>query len=150
VTSVIEPKHEVLKQILAYWLEKKGDRIAPTRADIDPAEIKALLPYVGLADVQRDPLRFRYRLIGTNVTDGYGRELTGQFLDEVDLNKHEREIVEEYKRVVECCEPICATWEYSRADGRHIRYERLALPLSSDGKTVDMLFGGIVFDKAYG
>ena len=146
----VEPKHDVLKQLLAYWQNKKGARIAPSRDDIDPAEITPLLPYVGLADVERDPLRFRYRLVGTKVTTGYGLELTGQFLDEVDLDKHQHEIIAEYKRVVERCEPSCTSWEYTRGDGRHIRYERLALPLSSDGKTVDMLFGGAVFEKAYG
>lgn len=150
MTGAIEPKHEVLKQIFAYWLAKKGDRIAPSRSDIDPSEIKKLLPYIGLADVERNPLRFRYRLIGTEITTAYGHELTGRYLDEADLNAHEREIIEEYQRVVERCEPACATWEYARDDGRHIRYERLALPLSSDGRTVDMLFGGAVFDKAYG
>jgi len=40
--------------------------------------------------------------------------------------------------------------DYTPKDGRFVRYERLALPLSSDGATVDMLFGGIVFDAAYG
>jgi hypothetical protein len=150
MTPLIVPTHDVLKQLLDYWQKKKGARIAPSRSDIDPAEIKALLPYVGLADVLRDPLRFRYRLVGTQVTMGYGRELTGSYLNEVDLNAHQHEIIDEYKRVVERCEPACASWEYTRHDGRHIRYERLALPLSSDGKTVDMLFGGAVFEKAYG
>jgi hypothetical protein len=147
---MIEPKHDELKQLLAYWEKKKGDRIAPSRADIDPTEIKGLLPYVGLADVQRDPMRFRFRLVGTEITANYGREVTGRFLDEVDLNQHQHAIGDEYRRVVERCEPVCTTWEITRADGRHISYERLAMPLSSDGKTVDMLLGGIVFDKAYG
>ena len=146
----VAPKHEILRQVFAYWLKKKGKRMAPSRDDIDPSEIKALLPYVGLAEVQRDPLRFRYRLVGTEVIAGYGRELTGSYLDEVDLDAHQHQILDEYRRVVEKCEPICTSWEYTRDDGRHICYERLALPLSSDGKTVDMLFGGAVFEKAYG
>ena len=40
--------------------------------------------------------------------------------------------------------------EYSRKDGRHIRYERMVLPLSSDGKAIDMLIGGCIFDVAFG
>ena len=150
MTPVIEPTHDVLKQIFAYWQGKKGARIAPSREDIDPAEIKPLLPYVGLADVTRDPLRFRYRLVGTQITRGYGGELTGRYLDEAELNGHQHEIIAEYRRVVERCEPACTSWEYTRGDGRHVRYERLALPLSSDGKIVDKLFGGAVFEKAYG
>lgn len=147
---MIQPVHEQLRDLLAYWLAKKGARLAPRRADIDPAEIRPLLPFVGLVDVQRNPLRFRYRLTGTAITAGYGRDLTGCYLDEVDLNRHEREIIAEYARVAERGEPVCARWDYTRNDGRHLRYERLALPLSSDGATVDMLFGGCVFDQAYG
>jgi hypothetical protein len=147
---MIVPHHEELKELYAYWLSKKGRRRAPGRSDIDPAEIAPLMPYVGLVDVVRAPLRFRYRLLGTEVVRGLGIELTGRFLDEVPLDEHQRAIASEYARVAERAEPICATWEYTRGDGRHVRYERLGLPLMSDGKTVDMLFGGAVFEAAYG
>lgn len=145
-----EPKHEPLRRLLAYWRAKKGDRPVPTRADIDPAEIKPLLPHVGLVDVERAPLRFRYRLAGTEIARGYGLELTGRYLDEMDLDDHQRQIVEEYTRAAETGEPSCSIMEYSRKDGRHIRYERMVLPLSSDGKAIDMLIGGCIFDVAFG
>jgi hypothetical protein len=147
---MIEPRHDELKQIYAYWLGKKGRRRAPRRADIDPAEIASLMPHVGLVDVHREPMRFRYRLLGTEVVRGLGLELTGRFLDEVPLDDHQCAIAREYTCVAERAEPVCATWEYTRPDGRHVRYERLGLPLMSDGKTVDMLFGGAVFEAAYG
>jgi hypothetical protein len=147
---MIAPHHEELNELYAYWLRKKGRRRAPGRSDIDPAEIAPLMPYVGLVDVVRAPLRFRYRLLGTEVVRGLGIELTGRFLDEVPLDEHQRAITSEYARVAERAKPVCATWEYTRADGRHVRYERLGLPLMSDGKTVDMLFGGAVFEAAYG
>lgn len=147
---MVAPVHKELQEILAYWLKKKGNRFAPSRSDIDPAEITHLLPYVGLVDVLRNPLRFRYRLAGTQIVESYGYELTGHYLDEADLNGHLGAIVTEYTKVAEQGEAVCATWDYTRKDGRHIRYERLALPLSSDGRIVDMLFGGCVFERAYG
>jgi hypothetical protein len=146
---MIEPTHPQLRALLGYWLKKKGERRAPTRADIDPSEIVPLLPHVGLVDVVRDPLRFRFRLVGTAIAAGYGRDITGSFLDEVDLDRHEQEIIAEYARVIETWEPACARWEYVRRDGRYVAYERMVLPLSSDGKTVDMLFGGCVFDHSF-
>lgn len=147
---MLEPKNEPLKRLLAYWAEKKGDRVAPTRAEIDPAEIKAILPYVGIVSVERPQLRFRYRLAGTEIIKGYGLELTGRCLDEMDLNNHQSEITREYTRAAENGEPSCSTWQYARKDGRTVRYERLVLPLSSDGKQIDMLLGGCVFDWAFG
>ena len=147
---MLQPVHPQLKKIFEYWLSKKGEKLAPRREDIDPTEIQPLLPFVGLVDVLRDPLRFRYRLAGTAIVQSYGREVTGKYLDEIDLNGHQHAIIAEYKKVVEEKEASCATWEFTRHDGRHLRYERLALPLSSDGKIIDMLFGGAVFDAAYG
>jgi hypothetical protein len=34
-------------------------------------------------------------------------------------------------------------------DGRRIEYERIWLPLSADGKTVNMLLGGVAIELAY-
>jgi hypothetical protein len=147
---MIEPVHAVLRQVLAYWESKKGRRVAPLRGDIDPAEIAKLLPNVGLVEVERNPLRFRFKLAGHHIVSAYGMELVGRYLDQVGLDEQQHQIAAEYKRVVENFEPICTIREYTRRDGRHVRYERLALPLSTDGRSVDMIFGGCVFDEADG
>lgn len=94
------------------------------------------------------PLRFRYRLAGTEIIRGYGLEITGRYLDQLDLNGHEDEITAEYVRAAKTGEPSCSIHDYVRKDGRHIRYERIVLPLSSDGTSVDMLLGGCVFEIA--
>jgi hypothetical protein len=147
---MIEPRHDILRQLEAYWRTKKGERRAPTRADLDPVEIPALMPHLLLLDVEPESRRIRFRLMGTAVTAGLNRDLTGRYLDELPLNKTQRAMHAEYRRVAETIEPACSTWEYTRDDGRHVRIERLVLPLSSDGATVDMLLGGIVFDTAHG
>lgn len=59
-----------------YWRRKAiGDRL-PSRADIDPAELKAFLPGILLVDVVDDPFDVCYRLCGTEVSQMRG-ELTG-------------------------------------------------------------------------
>ncbi|HEX7005586.1 MAG TPA: PAS domain-containing protein [Alphaproteobacteria bacterium] len=146
----LTPRHDVLKALLDYWLEKKGDRRAPSRSDIDPLEIAPLLPFVMLIGVERTPLRFHYRLVGTEIVRNIGDDLTGHYLDEYVRLGRDAPMVRDYARVAAWGPPVCAVWEYTRDDGRHVRYERLALPLSRDGKTVDMLFGGAVFETAYG
>jgi hypothetical protein len=145
----IEPQHDELKRLHAYWLEKKGAQPAPARADIDPLEIAPLLPYVTLIDVERAPLRFRYRLVGTEIVRNVG-EFTGSYLDALTSLPHRDVMAAEFARVVESAAPALSLWEYTRDDGRHVRYERLVLPLMGDGATVDMLLSGMVFDKAYG
>ena len=146
----IEPRHDELKRLYTYWVAKKGGRLAPARADIDPLEIAPLLPHVTLIDIERAPLRFRYRLVGTEIVNNVGEDFTGRYLDTLLRLTHRDVMAAELARVVESAEPAGNLWDYARHDGRHVRYERLVLPLSSDGVTIDMLLSGMVFDKAYG
>jgi hypothetical protein len=130
-------EHDGLRRLYHYWLQKKGDRRAPARRDIDPEEIVALLPNVYLVDVEG--ARFRLRLVGTAVVRDYGREITGQFLDQIDLDDHKAEILHEYEVAVSRLLPQYHRWDYKKDDGRFLRYERLILPLSSDSKVGDKL-----------
>jgi hypothetical protein len=78
---VVEPAE--LQQLLDYWHRMRGDRAMPLRSDLAPHEIPALLPYLMLLDVEPSPLRFRYRLAGSNTYDireGLGaRSVTGHY-----------------------------------------------------------------------
>jgi hypothetical protein len=134
--------HPELKQLYAYWLEKKGARLAPARSDIHPTDMRPFLRHVFLLDVLGTPPRLRFRLAGTEVVERYGEELTGRFLDEIDLDEVGGEILGEYDRAIREAQPICSRWNFEKRSGRHLRYERLILPLSSDGHAVDMLLCG--------
>jgi hypothetical protein len=149
-SGMIDPQHDVLKRLHGYWLAKRGDRPAPSRADIDPVELAPQLPHVILVDVEHAPLRFRFRLIGTAIVKGFNQDLTGRYFDEIEHMPEQRVLNQHLMAVATWGPPLCAMLDYTHKDGRFVRYERLALPLSSDGTTVDMLFGGIVFDAAYG
>jgi hypothetical protein len=131
-----------LQQLFDYWQRKRRDRMAPARADIVPTEIRLLLPRVFIVEIVGSPPRFRFRLAGTLVVDRFGEEITGRFLDELDLDERDREIVADYLKTAETRAPVCSRWSYVKHDGTPLRYERLLLPLSSDGRTVDMILGG--------
>jgi hypothetical protein len=146
----IAPRHEELRQLYAYWLAKRGGRRAPSRGDIDPVELARLLPHVVLLDVERNPHRFRFRLVGTAVAKGFNIDPTGTYFDEIEHAPEQRTLNQRLIAVAEWGPPLCVTLDYTGTDGRHVSYERMVLPLSSDGETVDMLFGGAVFDSAYG
>src|SRR3546814_17750804 len=68
-----------------YWKELRGSRPYPTRADIDPSMIPAVLPNIGLFDVEDAPRRYRIRLMGTQIVTWYGCDITGRHLDEIDF-----------------------------------------------------------------
>ncbi len=128
----------ILRQLFQYWDEKRGHRPAPSRDDIDPAQMVECLPNVFLIDVEEEPRRYRVRLMGTALVRWSGRDLTGCRVDEIT-----DQVLAALDELVMMWEPWLVTGEYEKKTDRVIVYELLALPLSSDGATVNMILGGI-------
>ena len=59
-----------------------GGGAAPERALLDPPRLKALLPYIYIAEFEDEPFRVRYRLTGTAVDEWLGVSVVGHYLDE--------------------------------------------------------------------
>ena len=70
-------------ELKAYWELKRGARPMPTRAMIDPLDLKAHLGWLILAEMLPDGSDMRWRLIGSNIVDAYGRDSTGKRLSEI-------------------------------------------------------------------
>jgi len=138
------PISHLLKDLHAYWLSKKGARIAPPRSAIDPAEIpRALLPYLALLDVVGQPPLFRVRLFGTALAQAYGEDLTGTYLDELDFGPIAADVHAGFVDVVSKCRPMTVRVQLTKQnDQRYLEYERIALPLSQDGEHVNMILCG--------
>lgn len=128
---------ERLRRLYDYWKSKCGDRVAPARSDIEPQDIRELLPYIYM--VERIGQRFRFRLAGTSVVAEYGEEITGRFLDEIDLDGLGTSILDEYRSVVTTANASASRWHFTKDSGRDLTYEHLLLPLSNDGHGIDML-----------
>lgn len=132
------------RELYALWLGKMTHGRLPARADFDPTEMPRLLPHVTLFQVERDPLRYFVRLVGTAVVDATGMDNTGRYLDELDCIEH---TLERCDRLVETRAP------YFHADlpmpwcpNDFRTYSVLGLPLASDGETVDIILGTLTFD----
>src|SRR3546814_3761584 len=75
---------DLIKALYDYWQSiRPNDLALPGRRHFDPLDIPELLPNIWMLDVKRDPLRFRFRLIGIDIVRFTGRDSTGQWLDEV-------------------------------------------------------------------
>jgi len=131
-------------ELYRYWrsIQPAEDRL-PGRQHVDPLAIPRLLPWLRLYDVQRAPLRFRYRLVGTESVRLLGRDPTGQWFDEAFPNvlttrSHENMVgvamggVLAYRRGV----PPAILVGHDNGDS-----EFILLPLARDGSAIDMLIG---------
>src|SRR5947207_2847633 len=70
-------KHGSSRELLDHWRARRGSRVAPERADIDPGAIRKALADVFLlgSEAGMDP---GFRLAGTRVCALFGRELKGE------------------------------------------------------------------------
>ncbi len=125
------------RQLHDYWQSKRGGRSMPARDDIDPAEIKGLLPYVIISDLFADPLRVRYRLAGTVVTDSFGFNIAGCWLHELNVTGSLKEWIGVYERVMASKRPVHGMTDATRDSILMFRCCWVILPLSSDGVIVD-------------
>ncbi len=132
-----------LAQLYTYWQAKCGGRLMPSRADINPVEMQAFLPHAMLIDVitdDKNDIRFRTRLIGTHVVNGFGGEFTGKYLDDIELGDQRGSLIEACLHTVRKKKPAYLAGDLVRqSPAELISYQRLGVPLSTDGKNVDMI-----------
>jgi len=128
-----------LTRFYDFWASLRGDRAMPKH--VDPLHIPSeFLPYVMLIDVLREPRRYRYRLIGTLVVAASGEDRTGQTFESVGFIKANPVVLEQYNCVAENGRPLHSLEPFTNfVTGTTYDVDRLLLPLSGDGRTVDLL-----------
>lgn len=147
-------KQPLLRQLYDFWDQKRGDRLAPRREDIDPLELpRPLIGSVFLYTVERDkpgspPTDYVLRLFGTQLVEMFGGDMTGRSFDDIFHGPTAPAIRREYDHVAMTGEPLCSALDGRWADREYRFYRRLLLPLSENGRTVDRLFGGAVDEGA--
>lgn len=140
------PSSPILLELYRYWDMKRGARAFPSRADIDPIEIRRVLPHVVLTDVFREPLRLRYRLVGTAIIDLFDMgELTGRWIDEATYGDWAQSLHSVYSVVIDTGKPARAFGELRQFKGHEwITLEDIFLPLGETDDLVTMVMVGVV------
>ena len=141
--------HPMVRRFYDYWLSVAPAGCLPGRQHIRPEDIVPLLPRVWMLDIYREPLRFRFRLAGTDIVHSVNCELTGRWLDEVQPELVATPMAfDRYRLVAEVGRP---TWRhgpiYWTRDASHREVETCMVPLAADGVSVDKIFGvSVAFD----
>ena len=128
-----------IAELAAYWERLRGERPVPLRSQLEPAEIKDLLPYVMLVELESDPFRVRYRLVGTEVVTWSKLDFTGLYLDQLDFSDIEEPDVftRGYREMQRSGRPQFGRIRTFQVQERTLYYECGLLPLSSDGRDID-------------
>lgn len=133
-----------LGQLLDWWRMQHAERGSlPGRRQFDPLAMPALLPNIYLVDIV-PPDRYRWRLLGTDITDMAARNSTGRYLDEIYEPAAYANLVASFDAVKNRRLPMRSYGNYGFAGRGFIDFEAIELPLAEDGETVDMVLGIVV------
>lgn len=127
------------RQLWLWWSAAERHAVPPRREDFDPVEFPRTLGNITIFDVERDPWRFRVRIVGTRIVEETGRDTTGVYLDEME---NIETVALRARWAAENCRPYFvpqAPVGWTSKKFRH--YSTLALPLVDDtGQTCMILY----------
>ena len=131
---------QILVDGRAYWESKLAGRGMPSRRDFDPLlEVPKLLPWMALTDVFRDPLDFRYRLIGTRIADRSRSDYTGKRFSELPHTGPDSQVWRDRAAVVTSRAPLFCEPPYTGGSSSVRGVSGIHLPLSDDDAEVNMI-----------
>ncbi|WP_339713531.1 PAS domain-containing protein [uncultured Sneathiella sp.] len=134
-----------LLKIRDYWVTLRGSRKMPSRPEFNPAAIVRYLPYLTLVDVVENPLRFRYRLIGTRITDLAGRDSTGKWLNEELYGDKTEDILWAYTKCVTEKTPIAVRELVQFVDKTWVTIDVALFPFGDEKGNIDIVLGAVDF-----
>ena len=139
----IEPNLAVVR---AYWdsLKRAGNEM-PFWDDVKTSSLPDLAGSLLLFDVFERPERYRFSFIGRDLLGWYGKQISNDFADEVELRNPFEYLISQCSATVEGCLPTyyrhVAAWMPKKRTSKS--FARILLPLWGEGH-IRMLLGAIV------
>ena len=130
-----------------YWRSKCRGGAFPSRHDILPEDIVGQLTMTSLLDVENNNpehkrlRRFKYRLAGTGFWNLYQDEIQGQYVDELPLGDRCAYWDRILGQVVDKRRPFAGVTRPGTPTGSHLAQFWIRLPLSDNGKDIDLILG---------
>ena len=136
-----------IRKLVEYWYARCRNDCLPARGMIDPADLKPLLPTMFLVDCPtRDDRDWVYRLIGTEIAEREGFDKTGKPVRDYFTGSSWPLVRAEYAMCRDERRPVYrADTALHRLSRESFDFERIFLPLASDGHTVDMIVGVVEY-----
>ena len=139
---------ERLRDLYICWTDRHNGRYLPTTADIhlEPLDLWRN-GFMVRADHQGETVDLRYHSAGEIITQRIGRPLVGESVNAIAGDVEVLGSLESaYRRCAKDRMPIYQFIRIDFGDGAPMRFERLLLPLSDDGRSITHLLGVALFD----
>lgn len=122
-------RHLASKKIYSYWNDLRKQRKAPTRAEIEPSEIREYLGDTFILEVNQTLRTISFRLAGTRLCNAYGQELKGLGFMNLWAEEDNLRVLRAISRSYRDFKPTIISHKGKAADGREVEFETLVLPL---------------------
>lgn len=133
-----------LTKLRETWEHKCAGRAMPPRRDFEIDDLRSWLGRLLLLEVVDGGRDFRYRVYGSSLTAYLGAERNGQTVGTLPPEIRDS-VMAEYRFVVTTRRPHLVT-SNRLVGATERRLTKLILPLSEEGRTVNMLLAGVEAD----
>ncbi|HEX2590602.1 MAG TPA: PAS domain-containing protein [Rhizomicrobium sp.] len=132
----------------AYWLSKCNGRAYPSRADINPADIKHLLPHVILVHILGEH-DYQYRIVGEANVKAHGFNANNWRVSQLDsqVSGYTAMMTELYAHMRKSGRPFAAKGSLVHIDRAFREYESIYMPLGPVGGPIDHLFAVCAYSE---
>lgn len=134
-----------MRELVDYWDSLRVDGALPSFSDVDPVEIPWALSSIYVIRVVDGGMAFRYRLCGEEINRRYGLNLAGKSAADLFRGAAVDVVTARWRRIAgqpAACRMLC---RHHTRDERAVVGDRVMLPLSDDGRTVDHILGWVAY-----
>lgn len=135
--------HLTLQALLNYWNDLRGDRPAPRRSEIEPRDLKKILPHVFILE-RNDRWTYRFRLAGTGLCATYGMEFRRHNMAALWQDESQQQVLELLNDVTGTGAIGSIEYTAETPDNRQVSMEMILLPLAQDNGAVTRVLGAAV------
>jgi hypothetical protein len=129
-----------LERVRNYWNGlKRGENDIPFWDDVKVSTGAPLADHIVMIEAFENPHRFRFDVVGEDVTRRYGSVIAGKFTDEIQLHPPIDQIADQCRATIDQRTPT-----YFHHAGGGSGYSRLILPLWGNGH-IEMLLSAVCF-----
>jgi hypothetical protein len=127
--------------LLKCWTQLCDGRALPFMHRLELNDIARMVDQMIFFDVVANGAgpRFRIRFQGARITQAYGADCAGKFLDQTQPPNTREATLATYCHAVRVRRPIYTISDTCDAGGRVVHYERLLLPFTQDGEAVSRI-----------
>lgn len=137
----------LLRRVYDFWAAARPiDGALPRRKVIDPTALRDLLPNLILLEVVRDPLDFRFRLLGEELLARSAANYSGRLASDTPIGR-DGAIWRSFALTAERATPFLLHPPYVGASALVRSVSQLTLPFASSGNATTHILAAIAFEE---